>query len=145
MNKLILLGTMLSITALPAATASAQTLQSGVWRYQTSGHWVKGRCPAPRPGQGKMKILRKGQTFSVKVLSGMKCSPRSMCFFQGRRQGKLWVASNHAKVDNEGGMARNWLKLRVRTSRRLTGTANSEYKHPSGFTCRWGFKIVLIR
>ena len=145
MKQLILLGAMLSITTLAAPAVAAQTLKSGVWKYRTSNHWVKGRCPAPRPGKGKVRILRKGQRFSVKVLSGMKCKPRSMCSFKGNRQGKLWVARNSATVDSEGGKASNWLRFRVRTSRRLTGTANSVYKHPSGFTCKWGFKFVATR
>jgi len=145
MKKLILLGTLLGLTVLCAPVASAQTLKSGVWKYRTSGHWVKGRCPAPRPGKGKVKLVRKGKRLTVQVLTGMKCSPKSMCFFKGSRKGKIWVVSNSAKVDKEGGIATNWLKIVVRTGRRLTGSANSEYKHPSGFICKWGFKFVATR
>ncbi len=142
MKKLILLGTMLSITVLAAPAADAQ-FKSGVWKYKTSGHWVKGRCPAPRPGKGKVKLTRKGSKLQVQVLSGMVCRPKSMCSFKGRRKGKLWVVSNSATVDKEGGKASNWLKFVVRTKKKLTGSANSEYKHPSGFTCKWGFKFVV--
>jgi hypothetical protein len=145
MHKLILFGALASIALMTAPTASAQTLTSGVWKYRTSGHWVKGRCPAPVPGQGKVRIVRKGSRFTVQVLSGMKCSPASMCFFKGSRQGKVWVASNRARVDNEGGRAENVIKLVGRAGRRLTGTVSSAYKHPSGFTCRWGFKVVATR
>lgn len=145
MKKLILLGTVLSVAVLAAPAAEAQTLKSGVWKYRTSNHWVKGRCPAPRPGKGTVKILRKGKRVTVQILSGMKCQPKSMCLFRGTRKGKLWIASNSAKVDKEGGVAKNWLKIVVRSNRRLTGTANSEYKHPSGFTCKWGFKFVATR
>jgi len=145
MKKLILLGTVLSLAGLAAPRAEAQTLKSGVWKYRTSNHWVKGRCPAPRPGKGKVKLHRTGNRFTLDVMTGMKCSPRSMCYFKGSRKGKLWIASNHATVDKEGGKASNWLKIRVRTNTKLTGNANSEYKHPSGFTCRWGFKFVAIR
>jgi hypothetical protein len=145
MKKIILLGTVLGVSMAFAPRVEAQTLKSGVWNYRTTNHWVKGRCPAPRPGKGKIKILRTGKQFSVRVLSGMKCKPKSLCFFRGFLKGKLWIASNSAKVDNGGGKARNQLEFRVRTNRRLTGTDHSEYTHPSGFKCQWGFKFVATR
>lgn len=146
MKKLMMLGAMLSIAGFAAPPgAAAQTLKGGVWQYKTSSHWSKGRCPAPRPGKGRVKIKRKGKRFTLLVQTGMTCKPASMCLFKGARKGKLWIASNSATVDGEGGTAKNVLKLVVRTAKKLTGSVISEYKHPSGFTCRWGFKFVATR
>jgi hypothetical protein len=77
--------------------------------------------------------------------SGRKCRPKSMCTFSGTLTGEKLVVSNSAKVDDEGGVARNKITLTFASGDAASGTSESSYTHPGGMECRWGSKLKLTR
>jgi hypothetical protein len=118
---------------------------SGTWQYQTSKHWKRGVCPTGGPRRGKLAIQKKGKRFTLVIQSGSTCRPASMCRYAGTVRGRVWTASNQARVDSEGGVVRNELVLQARSKTRATGTVKSSYTHPGGMRCAWGFRITLTR
>lgn len=145
---LITLGLVLAMNGpgpmIPMAKGSKYDL-TGTFTYQTFGHWKKGVCPSGRSSTGTLKIVQKGKRFTLTVLSGMSCSPASMCSFKGSISGASYKASNQAKVDNEGGVAANTLTFKASSKDAASGKDSSSYKHPSGVKCTWGFDFKLAR
>ncbi|MCD6499166.1 MAG: hypothetical protein J7M25_12820 [Deltaproteobacteria bacterium] len=135
----------LSIVQGPLVAATKAPNLHGTWTYQTSGHWHKGVCPGGGPRSGRLTIQRRGHRFTLVFVSGSVCRPASMCRFAGTVHGRVWKASNHAKVDNEGGAVKNTLVLHAKSAKRATGISTSTYTHPGGMRCTWGYRVTLRR
>jgi hypothetical protein len=74
--------------------------------------------------------------------SGMVFNPPQLKYFTGEKKGKDYVFSNSAKVDNEGGIAKNTCNLKMTNSNHFEGKSFSEYSQ-GGITFSWGFDIEL--
>jgi hypothetical protein len=116
----------------------------GEWNYTTSNHWAKGPVPAGKPSKGLLIITPEGDPFKMEFKSGMVFSPPELKFFAGRKKAGEYIFSNSAKVDNEGGMAKNTCNLKMISSNHFKGKSYSEYTN-SGITFSWGFDIELKR
>ena len=116
----------------------------GTWNYSTSKHWSRGPVPAGKPSKGILVITQSGDQFKMEFKSGMVFSPPELKYFTGEKKGKDYVFSNSAKVDNEGGIAKNICNLKMISSNHFEGKSFSEYSQ-SGITFSWGFDIELKR
>jgi len=114
----------------------------GTWNYSTSNHWARGPVPAGKPSKGILVITQSGDEFKMEFKSGMVFSPPELKYFTGKKKGKDYIFSNSAKVDNEGGVARNTCNLRMTGDNHFEGKSSSEYSQ-SGITFSWGFDIEL--
>jgi len=114
----------------------------GTWNYSTSNHWVKGPAPAGKPSKGSVEITQSGGQFKMEFKSGMVFNPPQLKYFSGEKKGKDYVFSNSAKVDNEGGIAKNNCTLKIISNNHFEGKSFSEYSQ-SGITFSWGFDIEL--
>jgi|PlaIllAssembly_1097288.scaffolds.fasta_scaffold217839_1 hypothetical protein len=114
----------------------------GTWNYSTSGHWSRGPVPAGKPSQGTLVITQSGNEFKMEFRSGMVFSPPELKYFTGKKTGKDYIFSNSAKVDNEGGVAKNSCTLKMLGNNHFAGKSSSEYSQgPIKFS--WGFDIEL--
>jgi hypothetical protein len=84
----------------------------GDWNYTTSNHWAKGPVPAGKPSKGLLVITQSGDQFKMEFKSGMVFSPPELKYFTGKKKGNDYIFSNSAKVDNEGGIAKNTCNLK---------------------------------
>jgi hypothetical protein len=116
----------------------------GEWNYTTSNHWAKGPVPSGKPSKGLLVITPEGDPFKMEFKSGMVFSPPELRYFAGRKKAGEYIFSNSAKVDNEGGVAKNTCNLKMISSNHLKGKSYSEYSN-SGITFSWGFDIELKR
>lgn len=131
------------IIAVPTRSAALDI--GGDWSYEVSDAWKKGPCPLGKGGSGTIKLTQEGDTVKLVFVSGRKCRPKSMCTFSGKLTGEKLEVSNSAKVDNEGGVARNQITLTFTGGDAASGTSESSYAHPGGMECRWGSKLKLSR
>jgi hypothetical protein len=139
-------GTLLATAALlvvPALVPAADV--SGDWSYEVSDSWNKGPCPVGKGGSGKITMTQDGDKVTLVFVSGRKCRPKSMCTFEGTLSGDQLVVENSAKVDDEGGEAKNEIVLTLHGANSASGTSESSYTHPKGMECRWGSKVKLTR
>jgi len=116
----------------------------GTWNYATSNHWVKGPAPAGKPSKGTVIITQGSDQFKMEFKSGMVFNPPQLKYFTGEKKGKDYIFSNSAKVDNEGGVAKNTCNLKMTNSNHFEGKSFSEYSQ-GGITFSWGFDIELKR
>jgi len=116
----------------------------GTWNYSTSNHWSRGPVPAGKPSKGILVITQSGDEFKMEFKSGMVFSPAELKYFTGRQKGKEYIFSNSAKVDNEGGVARNSCNLKMTRNNHFVGKSSSEYSQ-GPITFSWGFDIELKR
>jgi hypothetical protein len=114
----------------------------GTWNYSTSNHWAKGPVPAGKPSQGSVEITQSAGQFKMEFKSGMVFNPPQLKYFTGEKKGKDYVFSNSAKVDNEGGIAKNNCTLKIISNNHFKGKSFSEYSQ-SGIAFSWGFDIEL--
>jgi len=112
----------------------------GTWNYSTSKHWSRGPVPAGKPSKGIVVITQSGDEFKMEFKSGMVFSPPELKYFTGTKKRKDYVFSNSAKVDNEGGVAKNSCTLKMTANNHFEGKSSSEYSQ-SGITFSWGFDI----
>jgi hypothetical protein len=130
---------------LAAGPASAATFDlTGTWNFTTSGNFVTGGCPLGKDSAGTLQITQTGDSFTMKVLTGMVCSPAVMCSYTGTIAGATYTATNSAVVDSEGGTATNIVTFTASSATAASGADASTYVHPK-MTCNWGFNIVLSR
>ena len=114
----------------------------GTWNYSTSNHWAKGPVPPGKPSSGTLEITQSGGQFKMEFKSGMVFNPPQLKYFTGEKRGKDYIFSNSAKVDNEGGVAKNTCTLKMTGSHQFEGKSSSEYSQgPISF--HWGFDIQL--
>jgi len=114
----------------------------GTWNYSTSNHWSRGPVPAGKPSQGTLVITQSGDEFKMEFKSGMVFSPPELKYFAGKKKGGDYIFSNSAKVDNEGGVAKNSCTLKRMGDNHFAGKSSSEYSQgPIKFS--WGFDIEL--
>jgi len=116
----------------------------GTWNYSTSNHWARGPVPAGKPSKGILVITQSGDEFKMEFKSGMVFNPPELKYFTGKKKGKDYIFSNSAKVDNEGGVAKNSCTLKMTGNNHFEGKSSSEYSQ-SGITFSWGFDIELKR
>jgi hypothetical protein len=116
----------------------------GDWNYTTSNHWAKGPAPAGKPSKGLLVITQSGDQFKMEFKSGMVFSPPELKYFTGKNKGKDYIFSNSAKVDNEGGIAKNTCNLKKISNNHFEGKSFSEYSQ-GGITFSWGFDVELKR
>jgi len=116
----------------------------GDWNYSTSNHWSKGPVPAGKPSKGLLVITQSGDQFKMEFKSGMVFSPPELKYFTGKKKGKDYIFSNSARVDNEGGIAKNTCTLKMTGNNHFEGKSFSEYSQ-GGITFSWGFDIELKR
>ena len=116
----------------------------GTWNYSTSNHWARGPVPAGRPSKGILVITQGSDQLKMEFKSGMVFSPPELKYFTGEKKGKDYVFSNSAKVDNEGGIAKNICNLKMISNNHFEGKSYSEYSQ-SEITFSWGFDIELKR
>jgi hypothetical protein len=114
----------------------------GDWNYTTSNHWARGPVPAGKPSKGILVITQSGDQFKMEFKSGMVFNPPQLKYFTGEKKGKDYIFSNSAKVDNEGGIAKNTCNLKMTNSNHFEGKSFSEYSQ-GGITFSWGFDIEL--
>jgi hypothetical protein len=114
----------------------------GTWNYSTSNHWVKGPVPAGKPSKGTLVITQSGDQFKMEFKSGMVFNPPQLKYFTGEKKVKDYIFSNSAKVDNEGGIAKNSCNLKIINNNHFEGKSSSEYSQ-GGITFNWGFNIEL--
>lgn len=130
---------------LAAGPASAATYDlTGTWNFTTSGNFVTGGCPLGMDSVGTLQITQSGDSFTMKILTGMVCNPAVMCSYTGTIAGAVYTATNSAVVDSEGGKATNTVTFTASSATAATGADSSTYVHPK-MTCTWGFNIVLSR
>jgi hypothetical protein len=116
----------------------------GTWNYSTSNHWARGPVPAGKPSKGTLVVTQSGDAFKMEFKSGMVFNPPELKVFPGKKKGKDYIFSNSAKVDNEGGIAKNSCTLKMTGTNHFEGKSSSEYSQ-SGITFSWGFDIELKR
>jgi hypothetical protein len=116
----------------------------GTWNYSTSNHWARGPVPTGRPSKGITVITQSADQLKMEFKSGMVFSPPELKYFTGEKKGKDYIFSNSAKVDNEGGVAKNTCNLKMTNSNHFEGKSYSEYSQ-GGITFSWGFDIELKR
>jgi hypothetical protein len=114
----------------------------GTWNYSTSKHWSRGPVPAGKPSMGILVITQSGDEFKMEFKSGMVFSPAELKYFTGKKKGKDYIFSNSAKVDNEGGVAKNSCTLKMTGNNHFEGKSSSEYSQ-GPITFSWGFDIEL--
>ncbi len=114
----------------------------GTWNYSTSGHWSRGPVPAGKPSKGILVITQSGDEFKMEFKSGMVFNPPELKYLTGKKKGNDYIFSNSAKVDNEGGIAKNTCNLKMLGNIHFGGKSSSEYSQ-SGITFSWGFDIEL--
>jgi hypothetical protein len=114
----------------------------GTWNYSTSSHWSKGPVPAGKPSRGILVITQSGDEFTMEFKSGMVFRPPELKYFTGKKKRGDYVFSNSAKVDNEGGVAKNSCTLKMIGNNHFAGKSSSEYSQGS-ITFSWGFDIEL--
>ena len=114
----------------------------GNWNYSTSKHWSRGPVPAGKPSNGTLVITQSGDTFKMEFKSGMVFSPPELKYFTGKKKGNDYIFSNSAKVDNEGGVAKNSCTLKIKANNHFEGKSSSEYSQ-GPITFSWGFDIEL--
>jgi hypothetical protein len=114
----------------------------GTWNYSTSNHWAKGPVPAGKPSKGSVEITQSGGQFKMEFKSGMVFNPPQLKYFTGEKKVKDYIFSNSAKVDNEGGIAKNSCNLKIINNNHFEGKSSSEYSQ-GGITFNWGFDIEL--
>jgi hypothetical protein len=114
----------------------------GTWNYSTSNHWAKGPVPAGKPSKGSVEITQSGGQFKMEFKSGMVFNPPQLKYFEGKKKDKDYIFSNNAKVDNEGGVAKNTCNLKIINNNHFEGKSSSEYNQ-GGITFNWGFDIEL--
>lgn len=114
----------------------------GTWNYSTSNHWSRGPVPAGKPSQGTLVITQSGDEFKMEFKSGMVFRPPELKYFTGRKKGGDYIFSNSAKVDNEGGVAKNSCTLKTIGDNHFSGKSSSEYSQ-GPITFSWGFDIEL--
>jgi len=131
------------LVAVPSPGAALDI--TGDWHFSVSDTWKKGPCPKGRGGPGDIKITQDGSTVTLVFVKGRKCRPASMCTFTGSFSGDTLEVSNSARVDDEGGMAKNAISLTFSGAKSAEGTSESSYTHPGGMQCRWGSKLTLTR
>jgi len=129
------------VLCLPAPAADAIV---GQWNYTTSNHWSKGPVPAGKPSKGVLVIKQEGDQFKMEFKSGMVFSPSELKYFTGKKNDPEYVFSNSARVDNEGGVAKNTCTLKMAADKSYKGKSFSQYSN-SGITFSWGFEIELTR
>ena len=116
----------------------------GQWNYTTSDHWSKGPVPAGSPSTGVVVITQSGDQFKMEFKSGMVFNPPELKNFAGSKNGQEYAFSNSAKVDNEGGVAKNTCNLKMASTNQCTGKSFSQYSN-GAVTFNWGFNIALTR
>jgi len=116
----------------------------GTWNYSTSNHWAKGPVPAGKPSKGSVEITQSGGQLKMEFKSGMVFNPPQLKYFTGEKKGKDYIFSNSAKVDNEGGVAKNSCTLKMVSNNHFEGKSSSEYSQ-GGISFHWGFDIELKR
>jgi hypothetical protein len=116
----------------------------GTWNYATSNHWARGPVPAGKPSKGVLVITQSDDQFQMEFKSGMVFNPPKLKYFTGEKKRKDYIFSNSAKVDNEGGVAKNTCNLKMTNSNHFEGKSFSEYSQ-GGITFSWGFDIELKR
>lgn len=116
----------------------------GTWNYSTSKHWSRGPVPAGKPGKGILVITQSGDELRMEFKSGMIFSPPELRYFTGKKKGNDYIFSNSAKVDNEGGVAKNSCTLKMTGNNYSEGKSFSEYSQ-GAITFSWGFDIELKR
>jgi hypothetical protein len=114
----------------------------GTWNYSTSNHWAKGPVPAGKPSKGSVEITQSGGQLKMEFKSGMVFNPPQLKYFTGEKKGKDYIFSNSAKVDNEGGVAKNSCTLKMVSNNHFEGKSSSEYSQ-GGIIFSWGFDIEL--
>ena len=114
----------------------------GTWNYSTPGHWSRGPVPAGKPSKGILVITQSGDEFKIEFKSGMVFSPPELKYFTGKKKGKDYIFSNSAKVDNEGGVAKNSCTLKMTSNNQFEGKSSSEYNQ-GPITFSWEFDIEL--
>jgi len=129
----------LSVVHAPAADPIV-----GQWNYTTGNHWAKGPVPAGKPSKGIVVITQTADQFNMEFKSGMVFSPPELRYFAGGKQGQEYAFSNSARVDNEGGVAKNTCNLKMIGVNHSKGKSFSQYSN-SGITFSWGFDIELTR
>jgi len=125
------------------ADKNAKKSEKNIWSYVTSKEWHKGACPPTRPGKGLLSLNKQGSKATLKILSGLRCSPKAVCTCKGSFKGKNFRCSKTVTVDGEGGKANNTFHFVQKSPKRMTGTVKSWYRHPKGFKCSWGFNVTL--
>ncbi len=116
----------------------------GQWNYTTANHWSKGPVPAGRLSTGVVVITQSGDQFTMEFKSGMVFNPPELKYFQGEKDGKDYSFSNSARVDNEGGVAKNTCDLTMTGANHLQGKSFSQYSNGE-ITFTWGFDIELTK
>ena len=118
---------------------------TGTWNYTSSASVVTGVCPPGGPASGTCTIIKSGDTYTLKILSGRVCKPASMCTFTGQLSGNVLTLSNTDTVDSERGAATNALGLMVVSNEFIDGRSSSRYVHPQGYECQWSNTMTLDR
>jgi len=114
----------------------------GTWNYTTSNHWAKGPVPAGKPSKGEVVITQSGSQLKMEFKSGMVFNPPQLKYFEGQKKDKEYIFSNSAKVDNEGGIAKNICNMKAKGNNHFEGKSHSEYRQGE-ITFTWGFDIEL--
>jgi len=116
----------------------------GQWNYTTANHWSKGPVPAGRPSTGVLVIAQSGGQYTMEFKSGMVFNPPELKNYTGTKDGKEYVFSNSARVDNEGGVAKNTCTLQMTGANQCQGKSYSQYSN-GAVVFSWGFDIALTR
>ena len=116
----------------------------GTWHYTTADHWSKGPVSAGSPSTGVVVITQSGDQFEMDFQSGMVFNPPRLKHFTGGKSGREYVFSNNAKVDDEGGVAKNTCNLKMVNTNQFAGKSFSQYSN-GAVTFNWGFSIALTR
>ncbi len=117
---------------------------TGNWNFSISESKVEGVCPMGGNTSGALAIREQDKgTYSMQYLSGMSCSPPSVCILKGTCSGAGCRFSTTVPVDNQGGKVTNTARLRFSGSS-ATGSGKSVYRQ-SGMQCSWSYTLTLRR
>jgi hypothetical protein len=134
--------TIMMLFAFLVMNANATDTIVGQWNYSTSNHWAKGPVPAGSPSKGIIVITQAGSQYKMEIKSGMVFSPPSLKYFTGIKKGQEYIFTNSARVDNEGGFAKNTCTLTMISGNTCKGKSFSSYTN-GGITFSWGFDMAL--
>ncbi|MBW1808927.1 MAG: hypothetical protein JRJ87_12105 [Deltaproteobacteria bacterium] len=133
-RRLVVCVVLVSVLVLGGSALGATYELSGTWNFSNFNHSVTGGCPNGSDATGSLVINQTGDSFTLEFISGMTCSPPSMCLFSGTVSGAEYTGSNTAVVDNEGGVATNTFVLTASSAIEAAGHTVSTYVHPQN---RW--------
>jgi len=106
---------------------------TGTWIYSMSNLTVQGVCPVGSPVTENCTITQTNNSFTLVSSAGSYSGIVSGPEYSG--------ATTPTVVDDEGGVATNYITVTASSETSASGTGSSVYAHPSGDQCVWTYDV----